>query len=274
MKNHQTKRLLALVLTLALTLSNVPATAFAEDVTPIEPQSTTEQQVQQEGKTEQTEEEQKQENKEEVPSEEPQQTPAEEENAAVKADKEAEFHGNEVKGSDLRGILKDAFGGATEYRLRPVGTEDEWIVVDLLKSHTLQSAVYEVQTHKYLWSDWKDAGTLQVKIYYHVDFAVEGNDAGGVQIDGQDTVQAKVYQNESVTFTVKSIDGYDVTVEGASKNGDGSYTIENVQGNTSVKVKYALKQFSTVQSVANENAQIKINGNGDASVKVENHAQF
>lgn len=77
-----------------------------------------------------------------------------------------------------------------------------------------------------------------------------------------------------MTFTVKSIDGYDVTVEGASKNGDGSYTIENVQGNTSVKVKYALKQFSTVQSVANENAQIKINGNGDASVKVENHAQF
>lgn len=250
MKNHQTKRLLALVLTLALTLSNVPATVFAEDVTPVEPQSTTEQQVQQEETTKQTEEkQQKQENK------------------------EAEFHGNEVKGSDLRGILRDAFGNALEYQLRPAGTEDEWIVVNLLKSHTLQSALYEVQTREFFES-WKDVGTIQVKIYYNVDFVMEGNDAGGVQIDGQDVVQAKAYQNESLTFTVKSIDGYDVTVEGASKNGDGSYTIENVQGDTSVKVKYALKQFSTVQSVANENAQIKINGSSDASVQVQNQAQF
>ena len=46
MKKNQTKRLLALVLTLALTLSNVPTTVFAEDVTATEPQSTTEQQVQ------------------------------------------------------------------------------------------------------------------------------------------------------------------------------------------------------------------------------------
>ena len=36
MKKNQTKRLLAMVLTLALTLSNVPTTVFAEDVTATE----------------------------------------------------------------------------------------------------------------------------------------------------------------------------------------------------------------------------------------------
>ncbi|MFR1689125.1 MAG: hypothetical protein ACLSVM_02650 [Coprococcus phoceensis] len=51
MKKNQTKRLLALVLTLALTLSNVPTTVFAEDVTATEPQSTTEQQVQSQEET-------------------------------------------------------------------------------------------------------------------------------------------------------------------------------------------------------------------------------
>lgn len=51
MKKNQTKRLLAMVLTLALTLSNVPTTVFAEDVTATEPQSTTEQQVQSQEET-------------------------------------------------------------------------------------------------------------------------------------------------------------------------------------------------------------------------------
>ena len=61
MKKNQTKRLLALVLTLALTLSNVPTTVFAEDVTATEPQSTTEQQVQsQEETTEQVDQQQQQ----------------------------------------------------------------------------------------------------------------------------------------------------------------------------------------------------------------------
>ena len=37
---------------------------------------------------------------------------------------------------------------------------------------------------------------------------------------------------------------------------------------------YALRQYSTVESTAVENAKIKINGSSDASVKVENNKEF
>ena len=75
--------------------------------------------------------------------------------------------------------------------------------------------MYDVQTRQ-PFGKWKDAGTMQVKIYYNVGFVVEGHEAGGVLIDGQSASSAKVYQNEAVTFSVKDIDGYDVTVEGVT----------------------------------------------------------
>lgn len=111
MKKNQTKRLLALVLTLALTLSNVPTTVFAEDVTATEPQSTTEQQVQsQEETTEQVDQQQQQ----------------DEDTNTQQTEHEAEFHGNKVAGVDLRGKFQNAFGVALEYRFRVSGTQDEW----------------------------------------------------------------------------------------------------------------------------------------------------
>ena len=258
MKKNQTKRLLALVLTLALTLSNVPTTVFAEDVTATEPQSTTEQQVQsQEETTEQVDQQQQQ----------------DEDTNTQQTEHEAEFHGNKVAGVDLRGKFQNAFGVALEYRFRVSGTQDEWQTVDITKSHTLQSNVYDVQTRQ-PFGKWKDAGTMQVKIYYNVGFVVEGHEAGGVLIDGQSASSAKVYQNEAVTFSVKDIDGYDVTVEGVTQNENGTYTVASVQADTTVKVVYTLRQYSTVESTAVENAKIKINESSDASVKVENNKEF
>ena len=258
MKKNQTKRLLALVLTLALTLSNVPTTVFAEDVTATEPQSTTEQQVQsQEETTEKVDQQQQQ----------------DEDTNTQQTEHEAEFHGNKVAGVDLRGKFQNAFGVALEYRFRVSGTQDEWQTVDITKSHTLQSNVYDVQTRQ-PFGKWKDAGTMQVKIYYNVGFVVEGHEAGGVLIDGQSASSAKVYQNEAVTFSVKDIDGYDVTVEGVTQNENGTYTVASVQADTTVKVVYTLRQYSTVESTAVENAKIKINESSDASVKVENNKEF
>ena len=96
MKKNQTKRLLALVLTLALTLSNVPTTVFAEDVTATEPQSTTEQQVQsQEETTEQVDQQQQQ----------------DEDTNTQQTEHEAEFHGNKVAGVDLRGKFQKCIWG-------------------------------------------------------------------------------------------------------------------------------------------------------------------
>ena len=259
-EKNQTKRLLALVLTLALTLSNVPTTVFAEDVTATEPQSTTEQQVQsQEETTEQVDQQQQQ----------------DEDTNTQQTEHEAEFHGNKVAGVDLRGkVSKMHFGGCPlKYRFRVSGTQDEWQTVDITKSHTLQSNVYDVQTRQ-PFGKWKDAGTMQVKIYYNVGFVVEGHEAGGVLIDGQSASSAKVYQNEAVTFSVKDIDGYDVTVEGVTQNENGTYTVASVQADTTVKVVYTLRQYSTVESTAVENAKIKINESSDASVKVENNKEF
>lgn len=262
MKKNQTKRLLAMVLTLALTLSNVPTTVFAEDVTATEPQSTTEQQVQsQEETTEQADQQQQQGEEKEQTQQEQQNTESEQtedkttpdvkEDSAVtedtntqQADHEAEFHGNKVAGVDLRGKFQNAFGVALEYRFRVSGTQDEWQTVDITKSHTLQSNVYDVQTRQ-PFGKWKDAGTMQVKIYYNVGFVVEGHEAGGVLIDGQSASSAKVYQNEAVTFSVKDIDGYDVTVEGVTQNENGTYTVASVQADTTVKVVYTLRQYST-----------------------------
>lgn len=258
MKKNQTKRLLALVLTLALTLSNVPTTVFAEDVTATEQQSTTEQQVEpQEETTEQVDQQQQQ----------------DEDTNTQQTEHEAEFHGNKVAGVDLRGKFQNAFGVALEYRFRVSGTQDEWQTVDITKSHTLQSNVYDVQTRQ-PFGKWKNAGTMQVKIYYNLGFVVEGHEAGGVLIDGQSASSAKVYQNEAVTFSVKDIDGYDVTVEGVTQNENGTYTVASVQADTTVKVVYTLRQYSTVESTAVENAKIKINGSSDASVKVENNKEF
>lgn len=156
MKKNQTKRLLALVLTLALTLSNVPTAVFAEDVTATEPQSTTEQQVKpQEETTEQADQQQQQQDEKKEQTQQEQQnaeseqtedktTPDVKEDSAVaedtntqQADHEAEFHGNKVAGGDLRAKFQNAFGVALEYRFRVSGTQDEWQTVDITKSHTL-----------------------------------------------------------------------------------------------------------------------------------------
>ena len=76
-----------------------------------------------------------------------------------------------------------------------------------------------------------------------------------------------------MTFSVKDIDGYDVTVEGVTQNENGTYTVASVQADTTVKVVYTLRQYSTVESTAVENAKIKINESSDAFTKALNDAK-
>lgn len=64
-----------------------------------------------------------------------------------------------------------------------------------------------------------------------------------VKVNGEDVTEATVTEGESVTFNVIEKTGYTYTVDGATKNTDGSYTVEPT-GNVTVTITHTAKTYS------------------------------
>ncbi len=196
---------------------------------------------------------------------------------AVKTEKVLELHkGEKISGVELTAKMVSWFSTALNYRYSQ--GEINGKEIDLKDSYSFTSGTVTVE--KYIKTggslikpikEWVQAGTFTVKNYSNVTFNVSGPEGAGVNIDGKAvTGTVKSYDTENKTFTVNSVDGYDVTVKNGETpmepNADGSYTLPVTDA--TINVVYEATAGAYVNVTNPDNGKITIDGQVVDSTKV------
>lgn len=309
MKKRRYKQLLASAIACSMVFSGVPATAYAaengtvQEVVQEEDQSSTDsvsedqsnagQQENTENQdTEGTDKSETENNSQTEDSQEKKADTTQSDNVktdattqvakdtkAAEVAKELEIHaGEKIKGATLYPQLNAWFGTATKYRYTQRETPKEVSALNVLTEYPFTSG--SVTVEKYVNKGsllkpnyvWETAGTFTVKNYYNATFNVTNILGAGVQVDGQDVTGAvKVYDTVARTFTVKPVDGYNVTVTVGSVNLEpvnGVYTVPTLTADTTINVVYEATAGVYVNVTNSDNGKITIDGQEVSSKKV------
>lgn len=111
--------------------------------------------------------------------------------------------------------------------------------------------------------NWDEAIPFQVRYYSNLQVSTnlqEGTD--GIKINGETTTSANLYEGEPATIVIPDVAGYTYTVDGATpvEGEENTYTVAyQNQPQTNVTVTYSPEQAVTVQ-VAAEDATVQVNG--------------
>ena len=307
MKKRRYKQLLASAIACSMVFSGVPATAYAaengtvQEVVQEEDQSSTDsvsedqsnagQQENTENQdTEGTDKSETENNSQADSLQEKKADTTQAENESVKTDataqaakdmkvakaaKELEIHASEgISGEKLLSNFNAWFGGATKYRYTQGKKQEEISLINALTYYhfTSDSVTVEKNVGSFLKPVWETAGTFTVKNYYNATFNVTNISGAGVQVDRQDVTGAvKVYDTVARTFTVKPVDGYNVTVTVGSVNLEpvnGVYTVPTLTADTTINVVYEATAGVYVNVTNSDNGKITIDGQEVSSKKV------
>ena len=309
MKKRRYKQLLASAIACSMVFSGVPATAYAaengtvQEVVQEEDQSSTDsvsedqsnagQQENTENQdTEGTDKSETENNSQTEDSQEKKADTTQSDNVktdattqvakdtkAAEAAKELEIHaGEKIKGDTLYSQLNAWFGTATKYRYTQGETKKEVSALNALTEYPFTSGSVTVEKYvnkgSFLKPNyvWEAAGSFTVKNYYNATFNVTNISGAGVQVDRQDVTGAvKVYDTVARTFTVKPVDGYNVTVTVGSVNLEpvnGVYTVPTLTADTTINVVYEATAGVYVNVTNSDNGKITIDGQEVSSKKV------
>lgn len=131
--------------------------------------------------------------------------------------------------------------------------------------YTLQKGTVEVTWRSYSTKWETETIPFKVKRYsnLHIDTVnlPEGTPSG-ITINGETATDAKLYDGESATLAIPDVEGYTYTVDGAAlvEGEKNTYTVAyQDQPQTNVTVTYSPAEAATVQ-VASEDATVQVNG--------------
>lgn len=179
------------------------------------------------------------------------------------------LHKGEITKSQLKEDLGDSNG---IYRWCKKGTGKWQYTATSSSNIKFEAGIYEFQRN--YWG-WKSCGEIEIKVYYDVNFNISGTNNGGVLVNNNPVNSAKAYDG-NLQFSVKEVDGYDVTVTANNQEltaVNGVYSLSNLSDDTDVNVVYVPKAGANV-TVTADHASVQLNGSPVNSKRVELNQDF